>query len=90
MPNSSDQVYSYKIENKNGMSITVIEYGATLISVQVPNGQNETEELIIGRKIFLGEWSNRSTKIYFAGPSRCFLPKFVNFYFHQIFSIFIL
>uniref|UniRef100_A0A914EB55 Galactose mutarotase n=1 Tax=Acrobeloides nanus TaxID=290746 RepID=A0A914EB55_9BILA len=30
------------------MSITVIEYGATLISVQVPNGQNETEELIIG------------------------------------------
>jgi len=45
---SGENVYSYTLENKNGMSIKVIEYGAMLISIKVPTKNGEKEELTIG------------------------------------------
>lgn len=41
-------ITQYTLRNANGMSISVINYGATLTSVQVPNPQGNKQELTLG------------------------------------------
>ncbi len=41
-------ITQYTLRNVNGMSISIINYGATLTSVQVPNPQGKMQELTLG------------------------------------------
>lgn len=41
-------ITQYTLRNLNGMSISVINYGATLTSVQIPNSQGSRQELTLG------------------------------------------
>uniref|UniRef100_A0A914E6S8 Aldose 1-epimerase n=1 Tax=Acrobeloides nanus TaxID=290746 RepID=A0A914E6S8_9BILA len=45
---SGEKVHAYELVNKNGMSVKVIEYGASLVSIKVPNGSGGKEELNLG------------------------------------------
>ena len=38
----------YKMTNKNGMSATVCDYGALLVSLVAPNAENEFEDVVLG------------------------------------------
>ena len=42
-------VYAYTLTNKNGVSIKVLEYGAILVSLKVPNKNGHDEELTLGK-----------------------------------------
>jgi hypothetical protein len=63
---SGENVYSYTLENKNGMSIKVIEYGAMLISIKVPTKNGEKEELTIGNSVQCGykKWEKLRIREY--------------------------
>lgn len=41
-------ITQYILRNSNGMSISLINYGATLTSVQIPNSQGTRQELTLG------------------------------------------
>lgn len=48
---TGEEVYIYELANKNGMSIRVMEYGATLVSVKVPNKFGDRrEDIVLGKE----------------------------------------
>ncbi len=47
LPDGRD-VYAYVLENKNGMKIKVIEYGAILVSVWVPDKKGVLRDVVLG------------------------------------------
>ncbi|MGQ7946109.1 aldose epimerase family protein [Flavobacterium sp. WC2509] len=47
MPNG-EEVYSYELSNKNGMSLKVITYGATLTELKVPLKNSEIVDVVLG------------------------------------------
>ncbi len=46
--NTGEVVYIYHLNNGNGLSLSVMEYGATITSVTFPNKKGEPEELTLG------------------------------------------
>ena len=51
-------VHSYSMTNINGMSIKVMEYGATLLSVNVPTKNGQMENLVLGESTSIFPWSS--------------------------------
>ncbi|REG96445.1 aldose epimerase family protein [Flavobacterium aquicola] len=47
MPNG-EEVYSYDLSNKNGMSLKIITYGATVTELKVPLQNGETVDVVLG------------------------------------------
>ena len=47
MPNGKE-IYSYELSNKNGMSLKVITYGATLTELKVPLKNGEIVDVVLG------------------------------------------
>jgi aldose 1-epimerase len=47
MPNG-EEVYSYKLSNKNGMSLKIITYGATVTELKVALKNGETVDVVLG------------------------------------------
>lgn len=45
---NGDEIYSYELSNKNGMSLKVITYGATLTELKVPLKNGETADVVLG------------------------------------------
>uniref|UniRef100_A0AC34G6I7 Aldose 1-epimerase n=1 Tax=Panagrolaimus sp. ES5 TaxID=591445 RepID=A0AC34G6I7_9BILA len=41
-------VFAYTLTNKNGMSIKIIEYGAILVSIEIPDGHEPKLNIILG------------------------------------------
>lgn len=47
MPDN-DEILSFELSNKNGMKVTLINYGATVTSVQVPLTNGELVDVVLG------------------------------------------
>lgn len=45
---NGEEVYAYEIANKNGMRAEIIDYGAILVSLYVPNSDGEVEDVVLG------------------------------------------
>ncbi len=43
-----NEAFLYKMTNKNGMSATVCDYGALLVSLEAPNADGELEDVVMG------------------------------------------
>lgn len=42
------EVYAYAIENRNGMRAEIIDYGAILVSLQVPDKDGKLDDVVLG------------------------------------------
>ena len=47
IPNG-EKIYSYELSNKNGMTLKVITYGATLTELKIPLKNGETVDVVLG------------------------------------------
>lgn len=47
MPNN-EEIYSFELANKNGMKVQIINYGATVTSLQVPLSNGKLTDVILG------------------------------------------
>ena len=45
---NGENIYSYTLTNKNGMSATIINYGATVVKLKVPDKNGKIEDVILG------------------------------------------
>ena len=45
---NGENIYSYTLTNKNGMSATIINYGATVVKLKVPDKNSKIEDVILG------------------------------------------
>ena len=43
-----ENIYSYTLSNDNGMSTTIINYGATVVKLKVPDKNGKIEDVILG------------------------------------------
>ncbi len=43
-----EKIYSYILNNNNGMSATIINYGATVVKLKAPDKNRKVEDLILG------------------------------------------
>ena len=58
------EVTRYLMKNKNGMTVTMMNYGATVLSVQVPDRNGKIDEITLGFKNYSNYTKN---KTYFGG-----------------------
>ncbi len=69
------EVHSYKLTNKNGVSAIFINYGATMISLEVPDNSGKSKDVVLGYETprdyeedknyfgcIVGRYANRITK----------------------------
>ncbi|WP_166921509.1 aldose epimerase family protein [Flavobacterium poyangense] len=47
MPNN-EEIYSFELTNKNGMKVQIINYGATVTSLQVPLSNGKLTDVVLG------------------------------------------
>lgn len=45
---SGEEVYIYELANKNGMKAEIIDYGAILVSLSVPNADGKVDDIVLG------------------------------------------
>ncbi len=45
---NGENIYSYTLTNNNGMSATIINYGATVVKLKVPDKDGKIEDVILG------------------------------------------
>lgn len=45
---SGEKVYIYTLTNKNGMEVKIINYGATVVSLKVPDKNNKFDDVVMG------------------------------------------
>lgn len=45
---SGDQVHKYTLTNSNGMSVSLIDYGATITNIITPDKQGKTDDIVLG------------------------------------------
>jgi aldose 1-epimerase len=45
---NGENIYSYTLTNNNGMSATIINYGATVVKLKVPDKNGKIEDVILG------------------------------------------
>ena len=45
---NGENIYSYTLTNNNGMSATIINYGATVVNLHVPDKNGKIEDVILG------------------------------------------
>lgn len=45
---SGEKVFIYTLTNKNGMEVKIINYGATIVSLKVPDKNNKFEDVVMG------------------------------------------
>lgn len=45
---SGQRIYSFTLKNRNGMSVTVISYGATVVSICVPDRNGRNQDVVLG------------------------------------------
>lgn len=43
-----EKIYAYTLSNKNGMSVTVLNFGANLNSIRVPDKNGKVEDVVLG------------------------------------------
>ncbi len=68
---NGEKVQMFRLSNKNGMSVTFSNYGATILSIQVPNKEGNEENVLLGYD---------SAKDLFAGKSYfgCIVGRYAN------------
>ena len=49
---NGEEVTLYTITNKNNVSVSVIDYGANLVSLMVPDKNGNVEDIVLGFNIF--------------------------------------
>ena len=59
-----ENIYSYTLTNKSGMSATIINYGATVVKLKVPDKNGNIEDVILGYDSLSGYVNGAS---YFGG-----------------------
>ena len=59
-----ENIYSYTMTNSSGMSATIINYGATVVKLEVPDRNGKVEDIILGYDS-LSSYMNGSS--YFGG-----------------------
>lgn len=45
---SGEKINAYTLQNKNGMSVTFTDYGASVVKIEVPDRNGRTEDVILG------------------------------------------
>ena len=43
-----EKIYAYTLSNKNGMSVTVLNFGANVNSIRVPDKNGKVEDVVLG------------------------------------------
>ena len=68
---NGEKVQMFRLSNKNGMSVAFSNYGATILSIQVPNKEGNEENVLLGYD---------SAKDLFAGKSYfgCIVGRYAN------------
>ena len=61
---NGENIYSYTLTNKSGMSATIINYGATVVKLKVPDKNGNIEDVILGYDSLSGYVNGAS---YFGG-----------------------
>ena len=61
---NGEDIYSYTLTNNSGMSATIINYGATVVKLKVPDKNGKTEDVILGYDSLSGYVKGAS---YFGG-----------------------
>ena len=54
------EVYAYTLSNANGMSAKIIDYGAILVSLMVPDQNGVAEDVVLGYDSMEGYFANGS------------------------------
>ena len=54
------EVNGYLLKNKNGMTVWMMDYGATVLSVQVPDKDGNIGEVTLGFKDFSNYTKNKT------------------------------
>lgn len=57
---TGEQVYSYTLKNKNGMEISIINYGATVVSLTAPDRNGKFEDVVLGYDSLEGYINDKS------------------------------
>lgn len=57
---AGEPVFTYSFENKNGMKMTVCEFGASLIALEVPDRDRVLRDVVLGYEELKGYLSNPS------------------------------
>jgi hypothetical protein len=52
----TETVRRFTLSNKNGMSVEIINYGATIVSLNVPDKTGNTEDVVLGFDNMHGRW----------------------------------
>ncbi len=68
MPDGSE-VYAFTLENKNGMKARLINYGATLVNLYVPDKEGKLEDIVLGFDRLEDYYGNESFFGSTIGPS---------------------
>ena len=63
------EVYAYTLSNANGMSAKIIDYGAILVSLMVPDQNGVAEDVVLGYDSLEGYFANGSFFGATIGPS---------------------
>ena len=63
------EVYAYTLSNANGMSAKIIDYGAILVSLMVPDQNGVAEDVVLGYDSMEGYFANGSFFGATIGPS---------------------
>ena len=61
---NGENIYSYTLTNNNEMSVTIIDYGATVVKLKVPDKNGKIEDVILGYDSLSGYVNGQS---YFGG-----------------------
>lgn len=57
---TGEQVYSYTLKNKNGMEASIINYGATVVSLTAPDRNGKFEDVVLGYDSLEGYINDKS------------------------------